>query len=263
MSLIQELSGLTERVMDIHAKKGNLKAFIDSFEDKHNSSASIFLTTAQQKKLMQCVADGHEVKILPFKSEDAVYKAEEDLEKKGWKLLGDGDNGGGQVEAIFTRESEVTEDLSEAKKKLIDKVKSINELHMLAKTDPRYAELAKISAQNLGGDAKDLAGHIQWLKTNAMETDEKGVVGEINGCRDLVKEAYEGSHEFEADFDTILDHLKSAKHAMGSANMLRHIADTHKNYMVDASGMAASVIRKIETAEEALHNFHVKMEQAK
>src|SRR5271163_4672616 len=103
MSLLQELSTIQEAVYELHAKKGNLKAFIDAFEDKHNSSASIFLSNAQQKKLMKCVAAGHEIKVLPFKSEESVYKAEEDLEKKGWKLLGDGDNGGGQVEAIFTK----------------------------------------------------------------------------------------------------------------------------------------------------------------
>jgi|SRR5579859_368413 len=123
MSLLQDLFQLNEKAAYVtHAEKGNLKAFIDSFEDKHNSSASIYLSAAQQKKLMKSVADGHEVKVLPFKSEDAVYKAEEELKKKDWTLLGDGDNGGGQVEAIFTRDSikegEIFES-SESIKKLV------------------------------------------------------------------------------------------------------------------------------------------------
>src|SRR5271165_6208053 len=105
MNLLQELQQLHEASHPLVtlAKRGNLKVFIDAFEEKHNSSASIFLSAAKQKKLMHAVAAGHEIKVLPFKSEDAVYKAEEDLAKKNWKLLGDGDNGGGQVEAIFTR----------------------------------------------------------------------------------------------------------------------------------------------------------------
>ncbi len=105
MNLLQELHQLHEASNPLVtlAKRGNLKVFIDAFEDKHNSSASMFLSATKQKKLMKCMAAGHEIKVLPFKSEDAVYKAEEDLAKKDWKLLGDGDNGGGQVEAIFTR----------------------------------------------------------------------------------------------------------------------------------------------------------------
>src|SRR5271167_1189945 len=98
------------------ARKGKLKEFIDSFEEHANSSASMFLTAPQKKNLMKCVADGHEVRVLPFKSEEAVYRAEEDLEKKGWKLIGDGDNGGGSVEAIFTRGELKEEVISEEEK---------------------------------------------------------------------------------------------------------------------------------------------------
>ena len=73
------------------------------------------------------------------------------------------------------------------KKKLIPKVKYLNELRNLAESDPRYQELAMISASNLGGSPKDLDGAMNWLFTNALETDEEGVIGEINFCRDLVK----------------------------------------------------------------------------
>jgi hypothetical protein len=76
------------------------------------------------------------------------------------------------------------------KKSLISKVVSIGDLRRRAVTDPRYRELAMISASNLGGSPKNLDDAINWLNTNAMETDEdgeKGVVAEINFCRDLVK----------------------------------------------------------------------------
>jgi len=78
------------------------------------------------------------------------------------------------------------------KKTLISKVVSIGDLRQRAAKDPRYLQLAMISASNLGGSPKNLDDAINWLNCNAMETDEdgngeKGVVGEINFCRDLVK----------------------------------------------------------------------------
>jgi hypothetical protein len=80
---------------------------------------------------------------------------------------------------------------ADKKKKLIQPVKSIADLRQLAKTDKRYEQLAIISAQNLGGTSKTLDSAIQWLLTNAMETDEKAVVDEINFCRDLVEESFD------------------------------------------------------------------------
>jgi len=68
----------------------------------------------------------------------------------------------------------------------LKKVGSINELSYLANRDPRYLDLAIRSANNLGGNYKTLDEAINWLITNAMETDEEGVVGEINFCRDVV-----------------------------------------------------------------------------
>lgn len=70
---------------------------------------------------------------------------------------------------------------------VVSKVVSIGDLQCRATKDPRYLQLAMISARNLGGSPKNLNDAIDWLNTNAMETDEDGVVGEINFCRDLVK----------------------------------------------------------------------------
>jgi hypothetical protein len=65
-------------------------------------------------------------------------------------------------------------------------VRSIADLAQKARNDPRYKELALTAASNLGGSAKTLDQAIQWLYTNADETDEEGVVDEINFVRDLV-----------------------------------------------------------------------------
>jgi hypothetical protein len=43
--------------------------------------------------------------------------------------------------------------------------------------------LAFSAARNLGGTPKTLADALKELRTNAMETDEEGVVDEINFCR--------------------------------------------------------------------------------
>jgi hypothetical protein len=73
------------------------------------------------------------------------------------------------------------------KPKKLPKVSSLYDLFDKARTDTRYRELLMISANNLGGDCKTEEQAQSWLRTNAMETDEEGVVGEINFCRDLVK----------------------------------------------------------------------------
>jgi len=76
-----------------------------------------------------------------------------------------------------------------AKKTLIPKVRSLNELRNLSATDDRYKQLLLISARNLGGTHKegDTEAAYRWLEINAMETDEDGVLSEVNFCRDLVK----------------------------------------------------------------------------
>jgi len=73
----------------------------------------------------------------------------------------------------------------------INKIKSIGELNFRCQDDgPKgepYRQLALIGARNLGGEpTKDWRKAIQWIQLNAMETDEAGVVDEINFIRDLV-----------------------------------------------------------------------------
>ncbi len=54
--------------------------------------------------------------------------------------------------------------------------------------DPRYAKLAMVAASNLGQPCGDLKTSLRSLNTCADETDENGVLGEINFVRDLVKD---------------------------------------------------------------------------
>jgi hypothetical protein len=74
--------------------------------------------------------------------------------------------------------------------KKLSKVNSISDLFWRAKTDSRYAQLALISASNLGGIGKTLKEAYQTLCDNASAGDgcsEEDVVDEINFCRKLVK----------------------------------------------------------------------------
>ena len=75
-------------------------------------------------------------------------------------------------------------------KTLIPKIISIGDLRYKCKNDPdavKYQILTFLASKNLGGDpTNNLDQAIRWLETNAMETDEDGVVEEINFCRDLV-----------------------------------------------------------------------------
>jgi len=71
--------------------------------------------------------------------------------------------------------------------KKLGKVSSIGDLRRKAESDPRYAKLAMVAAENLGGAPKDVNEAIRWLNINADEVgDEDGVVAEINGVRDVV-----------------------------------------------------------------------------
>jgi hypothetical protein len=70
--------------------------------------------------------------------------------------------------------------------RLIPKVTSLVDLFTRAAINPRYAKLAIVAAQNLGRNVKTIDEARAWLNLNAMETTERGVVGEVNHCRDLV-----------------------------------------------------------------------------
>jgi hypothetical protein len=75
------------------------------------------------------------------------------------------------------------------KTKLMAKVTSLRDLRDRATTDEQYRKLAIAAAENLGGGpahtaSLDLA--MRWLRINADETDERGVIAEVNFCRDLV-----------------------------------------------------------------------------
>jgi len=72
--------------------------------------------------------------------------------------------------------------------KLIAPVNSLNELNSKARKDIRYKKLAITAANNLGGNVKNdsLDDAIRVLRDNIMETDEDGVMEEINFCRDLI-----------------------------------------------------------------------------
>ena len=69
----------------------------------------------------------------------------------------------------------------------MEKVKSLADLRHRAETDKRYEQLLLIASSNLGGPDADVKKAYSWLIMNAEETDELGVVGEVNYCRDLVK----------------------------------------------------------------------------
>ena len=70
---------------------------------------------------------------------------------------------------------------------LIAPIRSLNELYNKARTDEKYKQLLLISSSNLGGTDQNMSDAYHWLQINAMETDEQGVVDEVNFCRDLVK----------------------------------------------------------------------------
>lgn len=71
----------------------------------------------------------------------------------------------------------------------LKKVRSLMELLNKALSDAGYAKLIVCAAQNLGGSVKagDIRGAHRVLEINAIETDEDGVVGEVNFCIPLIK----------------------------------------------------------------------------
>lgn len=73
---------------------------------------------------------------------------------------------------------------------MLAKVTSLFDLFNKARTNKAYEQLAMIAARNLGGDnINTLADAERWLNITANDSgDCNGVVGEVNFCRDLVKE---------------------------------------------------------------------------
>jgi uncharacterized protein YlaN (UPF0358 family) len=74
-------------------------------------------------------------------------------------------------------------------KKLVNGLKEVGslvELLTLARGNERFAKLAKVAAENLGMPNGSLDEALRSLEIVAMETDEDGVMGEVNFVRDLV-----------------------------------------------------------------------------
>ena len=65
-------------------------------------------------------------------------------------------------------------------------VVSLNDLRARASVNPKYMDLMLCAARNLGGSPKNSTEAYNVLCMNANETDEEGVVAEVNYCRDLV-----------------------------------------------------------------------------
>jgi hypothetical protein len=67
---------------------------------------------------------------------------------------------------------------------MINPVRSLGDLRSRARVDARYAQLAVRASHNLGGPAgDDLNAALHWLDLNALETNEQGVVDEVNFMR--------------------------------------------------------------------------------
>jgi hypothetical protein len=97
------------------------------------------------------------------------------------------EEGGGPRGATEPNPNEET--MKTKAKKLMPKVTSLADLQQRAASDDRYATLAMVAARNLGAMADQSAtcdAALRHLRTEAMETDEAGVVEEVNYCRDLV-----------------------------------------------------------------------------
>lgn len=67
---------------------------------------------------------------------------------------------------------------------MIAPVTCLHDLRTRAHADERYAQLAVRASHNLGGPSgDDLRAALRWLDLNAMETEESGVVDEVNFMR--------------------------------------------------------------------------------
>ena len=71
-------------------------------------------------------------------------------------------------------------------KKCVMPIRTLLELKNLAHRDERYYRLLCLGSSNLGGPVEGLDECFRWLECNAYETDEAGVVAEVNGLIDLL-----------------------------------------------------------------------------
>ena len=67
----------------------------------------------------------------------------------------------------------------------LQKITSLSDLRNRCFTSDSYRHLAAVASRNLGGPSEPLPACLNWLELNAMETDEAGVVDEVNFVLDL------------------------------------------------------------------------------
>jgi len=67
------------------------------------------------------------------------------------------------------------------------KVNSLADLANKAQNNAAYQQLAIVAANNLGGQATNLSSALLYLRNQAYDSDESGVVDEVNFCADLVE----------------------------------------------------------------------------
>lgn len=72
---------------------------------------------------------------------------------------------------------------------MIAPIQSLAQLKAKARKDPKYRDLAVLTAQDLGGpdEENDLTVVLNWLSIVADEDGEDSVVEDLNARRDLVK----------------------------------------------------------------------------
>lgn len=72
---------------------------------------------------------------------------------------------------------------------MIAPIQSLAQLKSKARKDPKYRDLAMVTAQDLGGPSEesDLTVVLNWLSIVADEEGEESVVEDLNARRDLVK----------------------------------------------------------------------------
>lgn len=69
----------------------------------------------------------------------------------------------------------------------LEYITGLFDLRKKMQTDPRYAQLAVIAAQNAGSDCEDADDAISILRSHAEELGEKVVVSDINFVREWVE----------------------------------------------------------------------------